>query len=299
MDNSTQTVLLKVVVFNNTNIGIYGSYEKMMFKLSDIEKALQIRNSKKELKLLEDYYIVKIVGEYYLTEVGFYELCSMYKKTRVFELKRIIVSTIVELRLLYRNKLNDEMIVAKNKINNEIDGIHIQVKEQFNEKVKLLEQEYKTKYTLKKYEQVEKSQYIQFKKSDGDGDVESSTSFLYFCNSNPNSKSTVKIHTSNYKLLQTIIYYILSRYQSNRNKHIFDCNFNHVKNISIITEIMLDTLKSSYEHISKHELIDTITMKLMMLSDTVDNNNEINEDNKSGEGDRKSSKSDLSDYIKV
>jgi hypothetical protein len=64
--------------------------------------------------------------------------------------------------------------------------------------------------------------------------------------------------TSNPDLLEKCAHYILDRYRCNSNREFFDCDINYIKTIVEICGNVVDTLKSSYQHISKEELVEKL-----------------------------------------
>jgi hypothetical protein len=76
--------------------------------------------------------------------------------------------------------------------------------------------------------------------------------------------------TSNDNLLEQIIHYILDSYRCKSNGEHFTANLEYTKIIIDIAETFLDTLKSTYEYITKEELLQKINENILKL-----NNNNI------------------------
>ena len=68
-------------------------------------------------------------------------------------------------------------------------------------------------------------------------------------------------NTSNDALLESIIHDILTRYRYSGREHFFG-DLSYMKSIINITGIFFETLKSSYENITKEELVNKIMIKL-------------------------------------
>ena len=87
--------------------------------------------------------------------------------------------------------------------------------------------------------------------------------------------------TSNDILLESIIHDIFKKYRSNSNREHFYCNVNYMKLIINIAGSVLDTLKSTYEHITKEELLEkiyeNINNKINELNNNSDSSNNIND----------------------
>ena len=70
--------------------------------------------------------------------------------------------------------------------------------------------------------------------------------------------------TSNDVLLESIIHDILKNYRSNSNREHFWCNLDYIKMIIHIAGTVLDTLKSSFQYISKDELLNKINYNIIL-----------------------------------
>ena len=120
-----------------------------------------------------------------------------------------------------------------------------------------------------KYEEIDKSEYIYVFSTDKDN--------IYKCGKTKEPKKRkdqlqtacvddivelYKYETSNNNILESIIHYILQNYRCHSNREHFRCNLNYIKLIINTSGIFLDTLKSSYEHITIKELLDKLSNKL-------------------------------------
>ena len=83
--------------------------------------------------------------------------------------------------------------------------------------------------------------------------------------------------TTNDTLLETIVHEVFKDYRSKSNREHFWCNTDYMKTIIDIAGITLDTLKSSYEYISKKELLEKLYEKLYEENDIYSNRVVIDE----------------------
>ena len=72
--------------------------------------------------------------------------------------------------------------------------------------------------------------------------------------------------TSNNDLLEKIIHNVLDSYRCKSGREHFFCNWKYIQLITHIAGCFLDTLKSTYESISKDELLNIIQNKLSNIS---------------------------------
>ena len=136
--------------------------------------------------------------------------------------------------------------------------------EQLKEKDKKLEN-----IIHQKYEEIYKSEFIYVFTTDKDN--------IYKCGKTKEPKKRkdqlqtgcvddiielFKYETSNNNILESIIHYILQNYRCHTKREHFRCNVNYIKLITTVSGIFLDTLKSSYEHITTDELLDKLYNKL-------------------------------------
>jgi len=88
--------------------------------------------------------------------------------------------------------------------------------------------------------------------------------------------------TSNPDLLEKCVHYILDRYRCNSNREFFDCDVNYIKTILEICGNVIDTLKSTYQHISKEELVEKLKSNGVEIDiedvNECDSNEQVNND---------------------
>ena len=68
--------------------------------------------------------------------------------------------------------------------------------------------------------------------------------------------------TTNDILLESLVHDILKKYKSNSNREHFWCQLNYLKNVIDITGNMLDVLKSSFQYITRTELLERLRERL-------------------------------------
>ena len=78
--------------------------------------------------------------------------------------------------------------------------------------------------------------------------------------------------TSNDYLLELIVHYILNSYRCKSNGEHFTANLDYMKTVIDIAEVFLDTLKSTYEYITKDELLQKINENILNQSNIIPNN---------------------------
>lgn len=116
------------------------------------------------------------------------------------------------------------------------------------------------KYKEKTYEEIEKSGHIYVIKTDGGtkvGKTKDIVSKRIKCLQTGNVNNIEVLldsHTSNSDLLEKCVHYILDRYRCNSNREFFDCNVDYIKMVVETCCKCIDTLKSSYQHITKEEI---------------------------------------------
>ena len=217
-------------------------------------KKFCLKSSTKEADRIYNYYI------------KMEEIVFQYIKEKFQEQNTIMQSTASELQ----NK-HKELLEKSKEIN--IKDIELNRKtEELNNKNSEIK-ELLTKLTNFKnitYEEIESNQSVYVFSTDIEGTYkigESSRDIIKRKKELQTScvKSIVilfEFKTFNSKMLEEIIHNILNRYRCNSSREHFRCNIDYIKNLINIAGTCLNTLKSSYQDISKEELIDKILDKL-------------------------------------
>ena len=254
---------LLVKQFNGLNIQVYGTYEEPLFKAKDIGDLLEIRNVRDTVASLDDSCKVKCnvgnadVGNasntWYLTEYGLYELLFISRKPIGKQFKIWIRNIIKEIRLKGKYEIQQQLKLKEQK---ELE---------YQKLLHAKEQEL-LKYKEKTYEAIEKTGHIYVMKTDAQGAykvgktkdlVSKRVKGLQTGNVN-DIEVLLDFQTSNADLIEKCVHYILDRYRCNSNREFFDCNINYIKIIVETCGNVIDTLKSTYQHISIDELVDKL-----------------------------------------
>jgi hypothetical protein len=183
---------------------------------------------------------------------------------------------------------NNQLLEIKDKQleeNNQLLEIKDKQLEDYNKELEFIKNNFNPNVNLK-YEEIEKNEHVYvfttdiphvYKVGETKNDVKYRKSNLQTGNVK-NIEVKKDYITSNKKILEDIAHYILDYYRSKSDREHFRCNLSYIENILEISCILIHTLKSTYENITKKELIDMIIEKLNnYLND--DNLNEISIDN--------------------
>jgi prophage antirepressor-like protein len=252
---------LLVKQFNGLNIQVYGTYEEPLFKAKDIGDLLEIKNIRDTMSSLDDQCKTKLnvgnadVGNksdtWFLTEDGLYEILFISRKPIAKQFKVWIRNIIKEIRLKGKYDLQEQLKLQEQK--------EIEYKQLLQQKDQEL-----IKYKEKTYEEIEKNGHVYVIKTDGGTKVGKTKDTV---NKRIKGLQTGNVHdievfldfpTSNPDLLEKCAHYILDRYRCNSNREFFDCDLNYIKTVVEICGNVLDTLKSTYQHISKEELVEKL-----------------------------------------
>ena len=264
--NNESSLLVKQ--FNGLNIQVYGTYEEPLFKAKDIGDLLGIKNIRDTLTSLDEQCKIKVnvgnadVGNnsdtWFLTEDGLYELLFISRKPIAKQFKVWIRNIIKEIRLKGKYDLEEKIKEHQQQL---------EAKEQkeleYQQQLEAKEQEL-LRYKEKTYEEIEKTGHIYVIKTDGGTKVGKTKDAvnkrirgLQTGNVN-NIEILLDFKTSNPDLLEKCAHYILDRYRCNSNREFFDCDINYIKTIVEICGNVINTLKSTYQHISKGELVEKL-----------------------------------------
>jgi prophage antirepressor-like protein len=173
-------------------------------------------------------------------------------------------------RLLYNSKKEIAKKFRKwagNILDDIIFNESAELKRQLEEKDKLLQQKNQEliKYQTLTYEEVEKTGHVYILTTD--------KQCIYKCGRAKDVNKRIKClqtgnvedieivydyPTSNDVLLESVVHFVLDRYRSNSNREHFRCDIEYMKLVIQTVGKMVDTLKSSFETISKEELLDKL-----------------------------------------
>jgi prophage antirepressor-like protein len=243
--------------FNGLNIQVYGTYEEPLFKAKDIGDLLGIKNIKDTINGMDDQCKIlkkapvgntdRCLEQLFLTEDGLYELLFISRKPIAKQFKVWVRNIIKEIRLNGKYDLEEKL-------------------KEHQQLLQVTQQEL-IKYKEKTYEEIEKSGHVYIIRTDGGykvgktKDINNRVKGLQTGNVKQ-IETILDFKTSNSDLLEKIVHYILDRYRCNSNREFFDCNIDYIKSIVAIAGSTIDTLKSTYHHISNDELIKKLNNRV-------------------------------------
>jgi len=261
-DNTNSDNLL-IKQFNGLNIQVYGTYEEPLFKAKDIGDLLDIKDVLSTVKDFDNDE--KGVGYYptpggiqqmvMLKEQGLYKILMISRKPIAKQFQKWVFNIIKEIRLKGKYDLEEKL-----KEHQQL----LQVKELEHQQT----QQELVRYKEKTYEEIEKTGHVYVIKTDAQGSykvgktkdaVNKRIRGLQTGNVD-NIQVLLDFKTSNPDLLEKNVHYILDRYRCNSNREFFDCDINYIKTVVAICGNVLDTLKSTYQHISKDELFEKLAI---------------------------------------
>lgn len=242
--------ILIVKQFNEEKVEIFGTKEKLLFNTTQICDMLDITNSldyvDDDLKILRNR---EDRSEIFVTEEGLYQILFMNNtpKTKTF-------------RKWTTYLIND----IKKTTQNQLEQLRAQVRER----------EIEGEALLKKYEEIKKTgcnytlqtDSLEFLKNGMSKHVDSKSRVSAHQTSNEKYIEVLhEFQTSCPALLEKCVHYCLEMYRSNGGREFFGCKLDHIKNIVEIIGHVLDSCRSSFEDISREELIQIILEKLEFI----------------------------------
>jgi prophage antirepressor-like protein len=270
MQNEDNTNLL-VKEFNGLNIEVHGTYEQPLFKAKDIGDLLEMKNIREVIKNFNnkqrcDVSLTDAIGREqnttFLTEQGLYKLLMRSRKPIAEQFQDWVCEVIEEIRKKGKYELEEQL------------------------KTKELEL---TKYKEKIYEEIEKTGHVYVIKMDGGYKVGKTKDAvikrvrgMQTANVN-NIMILLDYECSNADLLEKCVHYILERYRCNNNREFFDCNVDYIIEIVNILGGIIDTLKSTYQHIPIEDMKHKIEEKLII---NLNYDNALQEENNEGDKNR-------------
>ena len=257
-DNTNSDNLL-IKQFNDLDITIYGTCEEPLFKAKDIGDLLEMSNIREVIKNFnERQKVVSLTDTLggqqnttFLTEQGLYKVLMRSRKKIAEQFQDWVCEVVEEIRKKGKYDLEEKL-----KEHQQL----LQIKELEHQRTR---QEL-IKYKEKTYEEIEKTGHIYVIKTDGGTKVGKTKDTvnkrirgLQTGNVN-NIEILLDFKTSNPDLLEKCAHYILDRYRCNSNREFFDCDINYIKTIVEICGNVINTLKSTYQHISKDEIVEKL-----------------------------------------
>lgn len=255
-DNTNSDNLL-IKQFNDLDITIYGTCEEPLFKAKDIGDLLEIKNIRDTIKNFNerqrcDVSLTDAIGREqnttFLTEQGLYKVLMRSRKKIAEQFQDWVCEVVEEIRKKGKYDLEEKL-------------------KEHQQLLQVTQQEL-VKYKEKTYEEIEKTGHIYVIKTDAQGSykvgktkdaVNKRIRGLQTGNVD-NIQVLLDFKTSNPDLLEKNVHYILDRYRCNSNREFFDCDINYIKTVVAICGNILNTLKSTYQHISKDELFEKLAI---------------------------------------
>ena len=256
LDNTNSNNLL-IKQFNGLNIQVYGTYEEPLFKAKDIGDLLGIKDIRTTLRDFDkdEWHTMPVTDSLgrqqetnMLKEQGLYKILMISRKPIAKQFQKWVFNIIKEIRLKGKYDLEEKL-------------------KEHQQLLQVTQQEL-VRYKEKTYEEIEKTGHIYVIKTDAQGSykvgktkdaVNKRIRGLQTGNVD-NIQVLLDFKTSNPDLLEKNVHYILDRYRCNSNREFFDCDINYIKTVVAICGNVLDTLKSTYQHISKDELFEKLAI---------------------------------------
>ena len=258
---NTNSDNLLIKQFNELDITIYGTYEEPLFKAKDIGNLLEMSNIREVIKnfnnkqrcvsLTDTAFGKKEIT--FLTEQGLYKVLMRSRKKIAEQFQDWVCEVVEEIRKKGKYDLEEKL-----KEHQQL----LQIKELEHQRT----QQELVKYKEKTYEEIEKTGHIYVIKTDGGTKVGKTKDTVnkrirgLQTGNVDNIQVLLDFKTSNPDLLEKNVHYILDRYRCNSNREFFDCDINYIKTIVEICGNVIDTLKSTYQHISKDDLFEKLTI---------------------------------------
>ena len=256
---NTNSNNLLIKQFNGLNIQVYGTYDEPLFKAKDIGDLLGMSNIREVIKNFNnkqrcDVSLTDAIGREqnttFLTEQGLYKVLMRSRKKIAEQFQDWVCEVVEEIRKngKYELEENKRQLEERNK--------------QIEETARELDL-----YKQKTYEEIQKTGHVYIIRTDGGykvgktKDINNRVKGLQTGNVKQ-IETILDFKTSNSDLLEKIVHYILDRYRCNSNREFFDCNINYIKSIVTIVGNTIDTLKSTYHHISNDELIKKLNNRV-------------------------------------
>jgi prophage antirepressor-like protein len=254
-DNTNSDNLL-IKQFNDLDITIYGTCEEPLFKAKDIGDLLEIKNIRDTIKNFNNKQRCVVLTDTafgkkeitFLTEQGLYKVLMRSRKKIAEQFQDWVCEVVEEIRKKGKYDLEEKL-------------------KEHQQLLQVTQQEL-VKYKEKTYEEIEKTGHIYVIKTDAQGSykvgktkdaVNKRIRGLQTGNVD-NIQVLLDFKTSNPDLLEKNVHYILDRYRCNSNREFFDCDINYIKTVVEICGNMLNTLKSTYQHISTEELFEKLAI---------------------------------------
>ncbi len=266
-EETTTTIVVANTVlekpFNGLNIQVYGTYEEPLFKAKDIGDLLEMSNIRETISSFNNKQrrvsLTDTLGGKqevtFLTEQGLYKVIMRSRKKIAEAFQDWVCEVIKEIRLKGKYDIEERLKEKELK--------EIEYRQQLQEKEQELLQ-----YKEKTYEEFEKTGHIYVIKTDGGIKVGKTKDIVQKRVKGLQTGNVEDIQvlldfkTSNEDILERMVHYVLDRYRCNSNREFFDCNLEYIKLVINVAGKTIDTLKSTYQHISEEELCERLNITI-------------------------------------
>jgi prophage antirepressor-like protein len=258
---------LLIKQFNDLDITIYGTYEEPLFKAKDIGDLLGIKDIKSTLRDFDkdevhSMHLIDSLGREQetnmLKEQGLYKILMISRKPIAKQFQKWVFDIIKQIRLKGKYDLEEQLQVKELEYQQQLREKE-QKELEYQQQLQAKEQEL-VRYKNKTYEEIYKNNHVYVLKTDGGykvgktKDINNRIKGLQTGNVK-DIEVVLDFKTSNSDLLEKVVHYILDRYRCNSNREFFDCDIDYIKNVVTVLGCTIDTLKSTYQHISKDDLV--------------------------------------------
>ena len=257
---------LLIKQFNDLDIAIYGTYEEPLFKAKDIGDLLEIKNIRDTISNFNEKQKGVVLTDTlkgkqevtFLTEQGLYKVLMRSRKKIAEQFQDWVCEVIEEIRKKGKYDLEEQLKQKELEYQQQLREKE-QKELEYQQQLEAKEQEL-VRYKNKTYEEIQKNNHVYVIKTDGGykvgktKDINNRIKGLQTGNVK-DIEVVLDFKTSNSDLLEKVVHYILDRYRCNSNREFFDCDIDYIKNVVTVLGYTIDTLKSTYQHISKDDLI--------------------------------------------
>lgn len=244
--------------FQDLNIQVYGTHDEPLFRAKDIGELLGIDQIRKTIQSLDDDDKIIQPGnsttgfkeQYFLTENGLYEVLFISRKPIAKSFKKWVKEVIKEIRLKGKYDIEEQLRQHQQMIE--------QVQSELN------------RYKQSDYEQVEYTGFVYVISTDKAGvykigrtkNIKNRTSKLQ-TNSVDDIQVVYQFPTSNEKILEDAIHYVLDRYRTNSNREHFRVDKDYIITMLKVIGNTIDTSKSCCHNIEHGKLVALLTDGLL------------------------------------
>lgn len=249
---------LIVSQFKNLQVTIYGTHDEPLFKAKDIGKLLELTNIREVIKSFNAKQ--KVVSSTdtpggkqqtaFLTEQGLYKVLMRSRKKIAEQFQDWVCEVVEQIRRKGKYDLQEKL----------------------QEKEKMIEQFQSEldKYKQTDYEQVHTTGYVYVMTTDRPNVFKIGTSknvrnrAIKLQTANVDDIQVLfQFPTSNGKILEEAVHYVLDRYRTNSNREHFWADKDYIINVIKVLGNTMDTLKSCYHNIQDDKMMKRVVDNLL------------------------------------